>query len=345
MEIYSIDIKEDKDIIAARDRARVICEELGFAITQQLQVTTSVFELGKNILEHANGGSITFSILTDGDNLSLEVVGEDQGPGLSEEQVEDLLQARGGSTAANRGIPAMKRLMDLLEIESEAGRGTVIRMVKRKPALQKNLASNIVSFFQQKFSGRENPTLSQELRVQNANLVQSLSLYEEKNEELAQANKELLKVKQQLEESNRELQERSAELQDALLSLGDRTTELEAQNRRITAVLQQMSEGVAITDRSGTVTTANKQFCSIVATPLDQLAGKTKREWYDFLGRFQDSTEDSWSKTTIAMENEPKKIHTFDLKPASAGAKEINCRVFPILDGDEKFIGRLWIAE
>ena len=52
MEIFSLDIQEDRDILAARDRARVICDELGFAVTQQLQANHVGFELGKNILEH-----------------------------------------------------------------------------------------------------------------------------------------------------------------------------------------------------------------------------------------------------------------------------------------------------
>lgn len=345
MEIFSIEIKEDKDILAARDRARVICEELGFAVTQQLQVTTSVFELGKNILEHADGGKIIFSILTEGDHFALQVEGRDMGPGLTEEQIEELLHSGMTSSTANRGIPAMKRLMDTIELESEPGQGTTIRLVKKKPASTKTFAGNIVNFFQQKFSARENLTLSQELRLQNANLVQSLSLFEEKNEELEQSNKQLLELKRQLEDSNRELQERTAELQEALLSLGDRTTELEAQNRRFTAVLEQMSEGVVITDRSGVVTTANSHFCSIFSVKEEDVLGNSKKEWYTFLGRFFTQNGDDWNKIVVSMDTDLKKIFTLHFKINEDNQSRVSGRIFPILDGDEKIIGRLWIFE
>ncbi|MGC9328647.1 MAG: ATP-binding protein, partial [Candidatus Hinthialibacter sp.] len=239
-----------------RDRARVICEELGFSVTQQLQVTTAVFELGKNILEHGGGGEIDFSLQTDGDILTLEVIGKDVGPGISDEEIEELLKTGSSKSTANRGIPAMKRLMDSIEIESEPGAGAIIRLSKQRAKSAKNLAQNIVGFLQDKFKTRNKLTLSEELRKQNINLVQTLSLYEEKNDELQKKNKELLDLKQQLENSNAELHNRTAELQEALLSLGDRTSELEAQNRRFTAVMEQIPGGVVITDRSGVVTKA-----------------------------------------------------------------------------------------
>ena len=221
MELFSLSIKKEKDILAARDRARVICEELAFTVTQQLQVTTSVFELGKNILEHGGGGELSFSLHSDEDVLALEVIGKDQGPGMSEEEIEEVLKTGSGKSIANRGIPAMKRLMDSIEVESEPGSGSTIRLIKRKNKSAKSLAGNIVGFIQDKFTARNKLTLSDELRKQNINLVQTLSLYEEKNEELQRKNKELLDLKQQLEMSNEELHNRTAELQEALLSLGD----------------------------------------------------------------------------------------------------------------------------
>ena len=158
MEIFSLDIQEDRDILAARDRARVICDELGFAVTQQLQVTTSVFELGKNILEHGKGGKIIFSISTEDDTIFLEVIGQDNGPGLTQDEVHELLINGSSTSTANRGVPAMKRLMDSLDIDSAPGHGTSIRMVKKRPiSSSKTIAGNIVSFLQQKFSTRKTP--------------------------------------------------------------------------------------------------------------------------------------------------------------------------------------------
>ncbi|RJP35541.1 MAG: PAS domain-containing protein [Candidatus Omnitrophota bacterium] len=344
MEIYSQEIQDEKDIIATRDRARVICEELGFGITQQLQVATSVFELGKNILEHGGGGSISFSILTDGDSISLQAEGQDHGPGLTDSQIEELLKS-GSSTTALRGVAAMKRLMDNIEIESELDKGTCIRLIKKKTQSTKNLARNIVSFLQQKFSSRKNPSLSEELRIQNLNLVQTLSLYEEKNQELEATNKELLDLKLQLEKSNAELQDRTSELQEALLSLGDRTTELEAHNRRFSAVLGQMSEGIVITDRSGVVTTANDQFCTMFDRENKNVVGLSKSEWYTILGKICAMQPDEWNKTCASLDQNPQTILTFGLTMIGKEKSALSCRTTPILDGETKLVGRLWIFE
>ncbi len=345
MEIYSQEIQEERDIIAARDRARVICEELGFGVTQQLQIATSVFELGKNILEHGGGGTITYSILTDGDSLSLQVEGQDKGPGLTDEQIDEILKPGSTSSTALRGIAAMKRLMDDFEIESEPGKGTTTRLIKKKAQTKKGLAQNLVSFLQQKFSSRKKPSLSEELRIQNLNLVQTLSLFEEKNQELEATNKELLDLKRQLEESNSELQERTTELQEALLSLGDRTTELEAQNRRFSALMQQMSEGIVITDRSGVVTTANGKFCSLFNLEYKNIDNMPKSKWYTLLGQYYTASQEEWNKISTSLDDTPKSSVIFNLQNIGPQKEQKTCRTTPIMDSDEKLLGRLWIFE
>lgn len=345
MEIYSIDIQEEKDILASRDRARVICEELGFGTTEQLQVTTSVFELCKNILEHGKGGKISFSLLTEDKDLILQVEGEDNGPGFTEEQKNELLTTKRGVSTALRGIPAMKRLMDTIEIESEPGEGTHIRLTKKKKESTKTLARNIVNFFQDKFSSRKNPTLFEELRMQNLNLVQTLSLFEEKNKELGQTNQQLLQLKKELESSNGKLQERTAELQEALLDLGDRTTELEAKNRSFSAVLKEMSQGMVITDRSGSVTIANPRFLELFELDQEKAQDLSKQEFLSLLGKYHSEPNTKWSIITHQIDNQPKQTHNFILENLPNQSNSIACKSTPILDEDDKLVGRLWFFE
>ncbi len=345
MELYSISINKEKDILAARDRARVICEELGLSVTHQLQVTTSVFELGKNILEHGDGGDVSFSLQTDDDDLKLEVVGRDHGPGISEEDIENALNVGSSKSTANRGIPAMKRLMDSIDIEAEPGIGTTIRLSKMKTKSSKSLAKNIVSFIQDKFTAKNKITLSEELRKQNMNLVQTLSLYEEKNEELQKKNKELLDLKQQLELSNTELQDRSSELQEALLSLGDRTNELEAQNRRFTAVMEQVPGGVIITDRSGGVTKSNRRLYTLFELENESVEDLQKLDWYSFLSRYKTLADEEWNKAVTGWDEQRSDVHTFMLITQTESPKNIICRIVPILDNKQKFLGRIWIFE
>lgn len=343
MELFTQPIQEEKDILSARDRARVTCEELGFDVTQQLQVTTAVFELGKNILEYGKGGRIAFSILMDGDRFALEIEGVDEGPGIPEDKLKEVLESGSGASTANRGIRAMKRMMDHIEVNSEPGVGTTIRLVKNKTKSAKSLAGNFVSFLQEKFSKRDNPTLSEELRLQNMNLVQTLSLFEEKNEELERKNRELLDLKRQLETSNAELHDRTAELQDVILSLGDRTAELEAQDRQFNAVLQEVPCGVAITTRSGIVSKVNGRFCSMLGHRETDVDGLSKTKWYELLGTVNAQSKDEWKTTVADLDKKTNQPTTFPM--IGTGNSTMQCRVVPILDGEEKFQGRLWIFE
>lgn len=339
MEVFTKEIQDDKDILAARDRARVISEELGFDITQQLQITTSVFELGKNILEHGGGGKIAFSIQSEENAIMLEVTGTDEGPGLTDEEQEELIAVRTGSTTALRGIPAMKRMMDSIEIDSEPGQGTAIRLTK-KLLKSKSLAQNIVDFLNKKFTGRKEPTISEELRKQNLNLVQTLNLYEEKNKELKQANKSLQEVKKELENSNEELQLRTTELQEANLELGDRTSELGAQNRRFSAVLQQISEGVVITDRSGEITHANQRICDWLGRSEKELVGMARNEWLKIFESITGYNPTDWAKEQAKIEKNPKEHWQYQVNLPNANSK--TCHISPILDSDEKISGRIW---
>ena len=341
MELFSQTIKTQKDILAVRDRSRVICEELGFGVPQQLQVTTSVFELGKNILAHAGEGTIVLSILTEGDTPSLQIEGVDQGKGMDEETIKELLESK-SSTKVLRGIPAMKRLMDEIEIESDPEHGTTIRMIKRRSEAAKSIAKNIVNFLQEKFSSRKRTTLSEEVNQQNTYLAQTLSLYEEKNQELEKTNQKLMELKKELEVSNAELQERSTELQEALLSLGDRTTELESQNRHFASVLKVMKEGVVITNRSGVVTVVNDCFCQWFNARPEDWISKKSHEWWLFLGKNKTVSDEEWNKLLDDMEKNPSETFTFRLH-LPATDQGLECRVLPILNGDKKFYGRLWI--
>ncbi len=340
MDIFTQTILEEKDILAARDRARIISDEMGYGVTQQLQVTTAVFELGKNILEHGGGGEITIAILTEDDSLSLEIEGKDEGPGLDEDQVEELLKSSGSSTAL-RGIPAMRRMMDKIEIESEPGAGTLIRLFKKKPDTTKTLAHNIVSFFNKKFSSRQNLSITDEMRAQNQNLVQTLSLFEEKNEELKKTNQQLLDLKQELEDSNNELQQRTTELQDALLSLGDRTTELESQNRRFTALMKSMNDGVVITSRAGGVSQANLKACEWLGMEEHSILELNKSGWLDLVDSVWSDSERDWKTTQNEIGETPTCEQQFMIHSPTTNSL-LQCRTAPMQDPDNKVIGRIW---
>lgn len=124
-----IEIRDEPAIVLARQAGREMARELGFGTVDQARIATAISELARNILHFAGGrGAISVAPLNDS-KTGIEVVAEDQGPGIPD--VEQALQD-GYSTGKGlgAGLPGARRLMDEFEIESQVGVGTKIRCVK-----------------------------------------------------------------------------------------------------------------------------------------------------------------------------------------------------------------------
>jgi serine/threonine-protein kinase RsbT len=121
-----VQVTEEYHISEARQRARSMAEAIGFKPVTTFQIMTSVSELGNNLLFHANhGGTITLAPLMQNNKVGIEIIAEDEGPGI-----EDVTLALQDGFSTNRGLggglPGIKRLMDELEITSTVGTGTLI---------------------------------------------------------------------------------------------------------------------------------------------------------------------------------------------------------------------------
>lgn len=125
----ALNVKADDEtcVMAARGAAREIARELGFSVVDQVRIATAVSEIARNILMYADSGSVRVTECRDGNRIGLEVVAEDQGPGIPD--VERVL--RGGYSTSGgfgRGISGARALMNEFYLESQAGRGTKVVM-------------------------------------------------------------------------------------------------------------------------------------------------------------------------------------------------------------------------
>jgi serine/threonine-protein kinase RsbT len=122
-------IERDRDIVAARQRARAIVLQMGFSPGAATLVATAISELARNILLYAGCGEIVLQPVENSADRGLAVVARDQGPGIPSvaRALED-----GYSTSGRLGLglPGVKRLMDEVQIESRVGGGTTVRAVK-----------------------------------------------------------------------------------------------------------------------------------------------------------------------------------------------------------------------
>lgn len=126
-----ISIQSDLDIVAARMAARDMAKVMGFGAIDQARIATAISELARNIYLYAGEGSVTVREVQQGTRKGLEVVCEDQGPGIDD---VNLVMQDGYTTSKGMGmgLPGARRLMDDFEVISVGGEGTTITCRKWK---------------------------------------------------------------------------------------------------------------------------------------------------------------------------------------------------------------------
>jgi len=121
-----VKVTEEHHIVQALRTAREMACSLGMSQAAVYCIATAVSELANNLIFHAaEGGKITVSVVRENGRVGVEIVAEDNGPGIVDVKaaLQDGFTTRGG---LGGGLPGVKRLMDDFEIVSEIGRGTKV---------------------------------------------------------------------------------------------------------------------------------------------------------------------------------------------------------------------------
>jgi serine/threonine-protein kinase RsbT len=124
-----IEIKQEWDIVHARQQGRQLAKDLGFGQVDQARITTAISELARNIYLYAKHGFITLEPVESKGRSGLRIVAKDDGPGIKDvrQAMEDGFTTSGGLGA---GLPGVKRLMDEFNLETNVGEGTTITALK-----------------------------------------------------------------------------------------------------------------------------------------------------------------------------------------------------------------------
>jgi serine/threonine-protein kinase RsbT len=117
------------DIMAARQQGRAVASQGGFSTSDLTIIATAISEVARNIVEYANEGEVTITLINDNHKMGVEIVAADHGPGIGD---VSLVMRDGYSTGNGLGIglPGAKRLMDEFQIDSAPGKGTTVKMKK-----------------------------------------------------------------------------------------------------------------------------------------------------------------------------------------------------------------------
>lgn len=117
-------VEGEFDVFHARKVAAHLAARIGFDRSAIHRLVTAVSELGNNLMDHAHGGGVVSlaPLLRDG-KPGIEVVAEDDGPGIAD---VEMAMTDGFSTrrGLGGGLPGCRRLMDEFVIRSVIGQGT-----------------------------------------------------------------------------------------------------------------------------------------------------------------------------------------------------------------------------
>jgi len=118
----------EADVARAVRCCRLVSTRIGFNRTRAALIATALSELAHNALYHAGGGMIGIRKLCD-QRTGIEIEAVDEGPGIAD--VDQALQEHFSTRGTlGVGLPAVRRIMDELDIETDPGRGT--RVIARK---------------------------------------------------------------------------------------------------------------------------------------------------------------------------------------------------------------------
>jgi serine/threonine-protein kinase RsbT len=126
-------LRAETDIVVVRKSVREMATRVGFGITDVTRIITAASELARNVFLYAGSGVVRCRVLNRSDKVGIELIVEDHGPGIAD--IDQAMQP-GYTTGSGLGLglPGAKRLMDEMEIESEAGKGTKVTLKKWRKA-------------------------------------------------------------------------------------------------------------------------------------------------------------------------------------------------------------------
>ncbi|MFD0536970.1 sensor histidine kinase [Actinomadura luteofluorescens] len=216
-ELLRLRVADDEGIFALRQAGRHVAAAVRLDLQDQVRVATALSEIGRELAAHA--GTVAVAFLLDRRPAPRLLVEMEYAP------ARDARRPKEGDAAA-------ARLMDLLEETGTEARRTV-RLAKALPADVADVAGATLADLRARLGRLQPATALEELRTQNAELVEALEDVRRQREELRRLNTELEETNQgvmalynelssELEETNRgvvalyaELEEKSDQLREA----------------------------------------------------------------------------------------------------------------------------------
>ncbi len=124
-----IAIRGESDVARAILHATRMSQAAQFQAVDQSRIATAVSELARNILKYAGHGEIVLRQLLRQGGRGIEIVADDQGPGIADKDRALSDHFSSGGTLG-LGLPGVQRMMDEFNLESQSGKGTRVTVRK-----------------------------------------------------------------------------------------------------------------------------------------------------------------------------------------------------------------------
>jgi serine/threonine-protein kinase RsbT len=127
----SVSLRSEEDIVASRQKVRMLTQQLKFSLVDQTKMITAASELSRNTLVHGHGGSMRWELLDDGVRRGLRLRFEDEGPGIADVKLA-MTDGWTSGKGMGLGLPGSRRLVHEFDIQSTPGRGTRVSITRWK---------------------------------------------------------------------------------------------------------------------------------------------------------------------------------------------------------------------
>lgn len=124
-----VTIRGESDVARAIVQANRMSRAAQFQAVDQSRIATAVSELARNILKYAGHGEIILRRIAGEASRGMEIVAEDNGPGIADTDLALSDHFSSGGTLG-LGLPGVQRMMDEFDLASEPGAGTRVTVRK-----------------------------------------------------------------------------------------------------------------------------------------------------------------------------------------------------------------------
>jgi serine/threonine-protein kinase RsbT len=120
---------QNDDVVRARQLVRALALRCKLSLVDQTKFITAASELARNTLVYGGGGALTAGLVRKNGRLGVAAVFTDSGPGIPDIELA-MTDGWTSGRGLGLGLSGARRLVDEFLLDTEAGRGTTVTVIK-----------------------------------------------------------------------------------------------------------------------------------------------------------------------------------------------------------------------